>query len=258
MRFHDDAVYLIHAAASSGNTRADFYDDHDDTVHSFEDGILTVDTDYADYRNYKLRLDGPVLTAYLHLPGEGEGAHLELDDDDIADLSERLSRMVNGMRTTAALDTADVDHPWKALMTAMLGQDPASAVATPGKRDLTISLQEVLARTGRSGEWEWKEFGEIGVGILNREFEALAAQSIRIDYPAPDEHQAIFNNRDFSGAILAWFDRQLAPHGWTLLAVAPFDELQSFGLFRSENVREVRTMLKELGIKTKAAPAYGN
>jgi hypothetical protein len=258
--FHDDALYLIGAATSSGKGRADFYDEDDDTVHSFEDGVLTIDTDYADYRSYKLSLDGPVLTACLHLPGEGEGTRLALDDDDVEDLTDRLARMAGSMRAVAARDVAPVAQPWTALMTAMLGQDAATAATcAPGKGDdLATALQDVLARAGRSGEWEWKEFGETGVATLNHECKALADASIRIDYPAADEHQAIFNHRDFSGAILAWFDRQLSPHGWTLLALSPFDELQSFGLFKSGNVRDVRAMLKQLGIKTKAAPAYGN
>jgi len=71
--------------------------------------------------------------------------------------------------------------------------------------------------------------------------------------PGEKDARKVFSSKDFSKAMLQWFGKQLAPHGWTFGAVSPFDEYQAFALVRIDHLDRVRLLLKQQGRKIQSA-----
>jgi len=255
--FHDDAVYLIEAARSSVRQPVTYFDEIDQVVHTFEDGVLEIGTDYTDYRSYYLALDGGELSAVLRIPN-GEGAdEYALDQDDEEDLAQRLAQLARPMRLAERLAQVDVAALWDETMAALFRHDPAhdgrSFDDTLDREDLVGSIHAVLTESGRLASWEWKSFGEEGVAEINALLAQRGHDANMLPYASAQESKRIFRSDDFSAAVLEWFDSRLAPHGWTLAAISPFDEYQPFALFRTESLGEVRALLEQLGIQSEAS-----
>lgn len=255
--YYDDAVYLIDMARSSEKGSATWYDEVDQVVHSCKDGVLEIGTDYTDYRSYFLSLDGGELIAVLRIPDGEHANEYPLDEDDEEDLRQRLARVARPMRLVEQLAHTDVAALWRETTAALFRHDPA--VPAPAaddafdRADLLASVHTVLAQSARLANWEWKSFGEEGVAEVN----ALLAQRGHgedvLPYANAQESKRVFRSDDFSAAVLAWFDSKLAPLGWTLVAISPFDEYQSFALLRTENLDVVRSLLERLGVQSQGA-----
>ncbi|MCD2518426.1 hypothetical protein LQ564_19170 [Massilia sp. G4R7] len=247
--FHDDAVYLIDTARSSAQQPVTCYDEIDRVVHTFEDGVLEIGTDYTDYRSYHLALAGDALRVVLRIPDGERSDEYALDEDDEEDLSQRLARVARPMRLAERLERIDVAALWDETMAALFRHDPVDAAPQDAfaREDLAGAIHAVLAQSSRLAGWEWKTFGEEGVAEVN------ALLGAALPYASAEESRRVFRSDDFSGAVLAWFDRRLAPLGWTLAAISPFDEYQSFALLRRENAGEVRSLFEQLGVQSMAA-----
>lgn len=255
--FHDDAVYLIEAARSEAKQPVSFYDEIDQIVHTYEDDVLEIETNYTDYRSYLLALEGNALSVMLCIPDGERIAEYALDADDEEDLAQRLAQLARPMRLAERLASVDVAALWQETMAALFRHDPANqALAsneTLDRDDLVGSIHTVLAQSARLGRWEWKEFGEGGVAQLNTLLAQHGNEEDLLPYASAQESRQVFHSDDFCGAALAWFDRRLAPHGWTVAAISPFDEYQSFALLRRENLDEVRSLFEQLGVQSQAA-----
>ncbi|MGK5027598.1 hypothetical protein [Janthinobacterium sp. RB2R34] len=217
-----ETSYAAHAAfliglADPAQACTTFYDEDDETVHEWEDGVLSISTDFADYTTYKLTPVAASVPLRFDVLVENENGVADFDDDAQADLSERLARLVGQIRQF---------------------QD---------KRALTDEeLSRLQAMLLPAGEWEWKEWPETGTHAVQ---DACAVHELGLTLVAPSSKQQrdVAASDDFSDGVLAWFRRQLQPQGWTLVAVTPFDELQSFFLVANDNVETVRALLYQQG-----------
>jgi len=247
--FHDDAVYLIEVARSSTKQPVTYYDEIDQVVHTFDDGVLEIGTDYTDYRSYFLARDGDALQVVLRIPNGERSDEYELDADDEADLAQRLAQVARPMRLAERLKQIDVAALWYETMAALFRHDPDHRAPPQAfeRDDLEGALHAVLEQSARLASWEWKTFGEEGVATVN------ALLGAALPFASVQESRRVFRSDDLSAAVLGWFDRRLAPLGWTLAAISPFDEYQSFALLRRENVDEVRSLFEQLGVQSMAA-----
>ena len=247
--FHDDAVYLIEAARSSARQPVTFFDEIDQVVHTFEDGVLEIGTDYTDYRSYYLALDGGELSVVLRIPNGEQSDEYPLDQDDEEDLAQRLAQLARPMRMAERLAHIDVAALWNETMAALFRHDPTHEAPQDAfeRENLEGAIHDVLEQSARLTGWEWKTFGEEGVERVN------ALLGAELPFASAEESRRVFRSDDLSPAVLGWFDRRLAPLGWALVAISPFDEYQSFALLRRENVDEVRSLFEQLGVQSMAA-----
>jgi hypothetical protein len=218
--FAGHAAFLI-SLAEPDQACTTFYDEDDETVHEWEDGVLTISTDFTDYTSYKLTPVAGSSPLQFDVVVENEDGVAELDADAQADLAERLARLVEQARQF---------------------QD---------KRELTGEEQKVLdALLLPAGQWEWKEWPEIGTSELQQ---AIAAQQLDIEITAPsaEQQRRVYASDDFTSGVLEWFREQLHPQGWTLAAVSPFDELQEFFLVRNARLDQARYLLGQQGRRLK-------
>ena len=217
-----DTSYAAHAAfliglADPAQVCTTFYDEDDQTVHEWEDGVLSISTDFTDYTTYKLTPVAASVPPRFEVVVENEDGVADFDDEAQADLAERLARLVAQIRQF---------------------QD---------KRALSDEeLATLQAMLLPAGEWEWKEWPEIGTQAVQ---DASAVHELGLSIIAPNAKQQrdVFAGDDFSASVLAWFRQQLQPQGWTLVAVTPFDELQSFFLVSNDNIETVRALLYQQG-----------
>lgn len=217
-----DTSYAAHAAflialADPAQACTTFYDEDDQTVHEWEDGVLSISTDFTDYTTYKLTPVVASVPLRFEVVVENEDGVADFDDEARADLAERLARLVGQIRQF---------------------QD---------KRALSDEeLATLQAMLLPAGEWEWKEWPGIGTQAVQ---DASAVHELGLSVAAPGSRQQrdVVAGEDFSASVLAWFRQQLQPQGWTLVAVTPFDELQSFFLVSNDNVETVRALLYQQG-----------
>lgn len=255
--FHDDAVYLIETARSVAKEPVTYYDEIDQVVHTWENGVLEIQTDYTDYRSYALVLEGGQLVATLRIPDKRRIDEYALDEDDERDLAQRLAQIARPMRLAERLASIDVAALWQDTMTALFQHDPAyGAPPSPDaldRDDLIGSVHAVLEQSARLAGWEWKAFGDEGVAEVNALLARRDEGEDVLPFASAEESRRIFRADDVGDAVLAWFDSRLAPQGWTLVAISPFDEYQSFALLRTENLAEVRSLLEQLGVQSLTA-----
>lgn len=210
-----DAAFLIGLAQAEA--RAVFFDEDDQTVHEFEDGVLLITTNFSDYTTYKLTPVAASSPTRFDILVENEDGVAEFDDDAETDLAQRLARLVEQARQFQ------------------------------NKRELTTDeLTTLAASLIPAGEWEWKEWPEIGTGELQDASEEYEL-GISIVAPTLDQEPVVYQSDDFMDGVLDWFRQQLNPQCWTLIAVSPFDELQSFFLVRSDQLQMVRELLYQQG-----------
>lgn len=214
--YAEHAAFLI-ALADPAQACTTFYDEDDQTVHEWEDGVLSISTDFTDYTTYKLTPVAASVPLRFDVVVENEDGVADFDDEAQADLAERLARLVGQIRQF---------------------QD---------KRALSDEeLATLQAMLLPAGEWEWKEWPGIGTQAVQ---DASAVHELGLSVAAPGSRQQrdVYAGDDFSSSVLAWFRQQLQPQGWTLVAVTPFDELQSFFLVSNDNVETVRALLYQQG-----------
>lgn len=216
-------------ALAGPDGKATLFDEDDQIVHSLQNGVLTMATNFVDYTTYILTQvgQGPDSTFDVqvtrlddyHRHEKAQTIVCDFDEDDEEDLATRLDSLVDQM------DMADEAQP-----------------PTP---DDTATLKSMMID---AGEWEWTAWSQIGTYDIQA---ALDKHDIAISLKEPTEKEArrVFASDDFSDGLLAWFRTQLNPQGWTLVAVAPFDELQQFALVRSENLETVRALLRKQACK---------
>jgi len=218
--FAGHAAFLI-SLAEPDQACTTFYDEDDETVHEWEDGVLTISTDFTDYTSYQLTPVAGSSPLQFEVVVENEDGVAEFDNDAQEDLAERLARLVRQIRRFQNRRALSADE--LAALDAMLL--PA-------------------------GEWEWKEWPEIGTGELQQ---AIAAHRLDIAITAPTARQQreVYASDDFASGVLGWFRQQLMPHGWTLVAVSPFDELQAFFLVTNERLEAARMLLEQQGRRLK-------
>jgi F0F1-type ATP synthase epsilon subunit len=212
----ENARILMALAGPDG--KATFYDEDDHTVHELDNGVLVIATDFADGTTYTLTLAEGI----LHVQVKRIMATMvdcAIDADEEQDLAERLERLVDQLRSAQA-----------------------SRAAT---QDEAASLASMLVD---AGEWEWKDWPENGTDFIQRALDEMET-GIVLAKPDHKDVRKVFSSRDFSKAMLQWFRKQLAPHGWTFVAVSPFDEYQAFALVREEHLDRVGALLKLQGRK---------
>lgn len=218
--FAEHAAFLI-SLAEPGQACTTFFDEDDQTVHEWEDGVLTISTDFTDYTSYKLTPVAGSSPLQFEVLVENEDGADEFDADAQADLADRLARVVGQIR---------------------LFQN---------RRALSDEETKVLeALLLPAGEWEWKEWAEIGTRELQQ---AIAAQQLGIEIAEPSERQQqrVNASDDFSNGVLDWFRSQLQLQGWTLVAMPPFDELQQFFLVRTSRLDQARYLVEQQGRQLK-------
>lgn len=218
--FAEHAAFLI-SLAEPGQACTTFFDEDDQTVHEWEDGVLTISTDFTDYTSYKLTPVAGSSPLQFEVLVENEDGADEFDADAQADLADRLARVVGQIR---------------------LFQN---------RRALSDEETKVLeALLLPAGEWEWKEWAEIGTRELQQ---AIAAQQLGIEIAEPSERQQqrVNASDDSSNGVLDWFRSQLQPQGWALVAMPPFDELQQFFLVRTARLDQARYLVEQQGRQLK-------
>lgn len=214
--FAEYAAFLI-SLVEPGQARATFFDEDDQTVHEWEDGVLTISTDFTDYTSYTLTPVAGSSPLQFDVLVENEDGVDDFDADAQEDLEDRLARLVGQIR---------LFENRRAL-----------------SEEETKALDALLLP---AGEWEWKEWAEIGTGELQQ---AMAAQQLGIELSMPTarQQQRVNAGDDFSNGVLDWFRAQLLPQGWTLVAMPPFDELQQFFLVKAAQLDQARHLVEQQG-----------
>lgn len=214
--FAAHAAFLI-SLAEPGQACTTFFDEDDQTVHEWEDGVLTISTDFTDYTTYQLTPVAGSAPLQFEVVVENEDGVDEFDADAQDDLADRLARVAGQIRLFQSRRVLS-DEETKVLDALLL---PA-------------------------GEWEWKEWAEIGTGELQQ---AIAAHQLDIELTMPTARQQHRVNAgdDFSNGVLDWFRTQLQPQGWTLVAMPPFDELQQFFLVKAAALDQARYLMEQQG-----------
>jgi hypothetical protein len=225
----ENARFLITLAGPDG--RALFYDEDDHTVHELDNGVLVIASGFADGTTYTLTLAGAGADSTLDVEVErfdnhrlGQEATLvacAVDADDEQDLADRLERLAGQARSAQASRAATEDE--------------------------AASLASMLVD---AGEWEWKDWPENGTDFIQRALDKMET-GIVLARPAVKDIRKVFSGKDFTKAMLQWFRRQLAPHGWTFIAVSPFGEYQAFALVKNEHLERVQALLTRQGRKIK-------
>jgi len=227
----ENARVLMALAGPDG--KATFYDEDDQAVHELDHGVLTIATDFVDYTTYTLTLAGAGPEGTLdvqvsrfdnyRLGHKAKMVACAVDDDDEQDLAERLERLVGQLRIAQASRAATEDE--------------------------AASLASMLVD---AGEWEWTDWQENGSDFIQRALDEMETGIVLVK-PGEKDARKVFSSKDFSKAMLQWFGKQLAPHGWTFGAVSPFDEYQAFALVRIDHLDRVRLLLKQQGRKIQSA-----
>jgi hypothetical protein len=212
----ENARILMALAGPDG--KATFYDEDDHTVHELDNGVLVIATDFADGTTYTLTLAESILHVQVKR-FKATMVDCAIDADDEQDLAERLERLVDQLRIAQA-----------------------SRAAT---QDEAASLASILVD---AGEWAWKDWPENGTDFIQRALDEMET-GIVLAKPDHKDVRKVFSSKNFSKAMLQWFRKQLAPHGWTFVAVSPFDEYQAFALVREEHLDRVGALLKLQGRK---------
>ena len=96
-KYIEDALYLMSFATDDGKPTT-FYDEEDNCVHTIEDGVLRISTDFADYTSYNISKEGDGLTVNVRRRENYKNPTakivvLDLDDDDKEDQIEQLPRL---------------------------------------------------------------------------------------------------------------------------------------------------------------------
>jgi len=227
----ENARILMALAGPDG--KAVFYDEDDQTVHELDNGVLVIATDFSDYTTYTLTLEGTGPESTLdvqvkrfdnyRLGHKATMIDVAIDADDEQDLAGRLERLVDQVRIAQASRAATEDD--------------------------AASLASMLVA---AGEWEWTDWQENGNDFIQRALDEMDSGIVLVK-PGEKDARKVFSSKDFSKAMLQWFGKQLAPHGWTFVAVSPFDEYQAFALVRMEHLERVQALLKLQGRKLKSA-----
>ena len=251
----------------SGESRAPYWDEvlgecHEHpTPHTFE-----ISTDYLDHTQFYLDLQsGSLQLKVMRL--DNYKLHLKakfLEDDiiprDWEDLAQTLRRLVGDFRSFHALQALDLKQAWGELMSALfaepcLGKPPVrmpSLIRNAHK--LGLALQGVLEKSGRLPEFEWRNWFDYGFEEV-RKTAPVRALGLDLQAPTDEERRAVIDDsEDFRAAVLGWYDQRLAPHGLTLIAISPIDELQAFGVVGTRNLEGLRQALANLCIYNRVAP----
>jgi len=218
----ENARVLMALAGPDGT--ALFCDEDDHIVQELDNGVLVIATDFADGTTYTLTLEGADNLLAVQVERRDHQAQVSaapFDVDDEADLAERLERLAGQARSAQA-----------------------SCAAT---QEDAASLAAMLVD---AGAWEWKDWPQNGTDFIQRALDAHDT-GIVLAAPAEKDIRKVFSGRDFTKAMLQWFRKQLAPHGWTFVAVSPFGEFQAFALVRDEHLERVQALLKQQGRKLK-------
>ena len=251
----------------SGESGAPYWDEvlgecHEHpTPHTFE-----VATDYLDHTQFCLDLQsGSLQLKVMRL--DDYKLHLKakfLEDDviprDWEDLAQTLRRLVADFRSFHALQALDLKQAWGELMSALfaepcLGQPPARKPSlTKNAHKLALAVQRVLEKSERLAEFEWRNWSDYGLGEVSKTA-PLRALGLDLHEPTEQEQRAVIDDsEDFRAAVLGWYDQRLAPHGLTLIAISPIDELQAFGVVGTRNLDALRQALATLCIYVRVAP----
>lgn len=210
--FAEHAAFLI-SLADPHKACSTFYDEDDQTLHEWENGVLTIWTNFTDYTTYKLTPVANSAPLQFDVLVENEDGVDEFDADAQDDLADRLARVVGQIRLFQNRRVLSDDE---------------------------VELLDALLLP--AGQWEWKEWAEIGTGELQH---AMATQQLDIELATPTARQQhrVNASDDFSDGVLDWFRTQLQPQGWTLVVVSPFDELQAFFLVRLEQLEQAQALM---------------
>jgi hypothetical protein len=226
----DDARFLM-GLGRPGEKPETYFDEDESITHELGHDVLSISTHFVDYTTYIVTRVGPdpdsTFTVHVErldnyrLHEKAQKITCPIDADEEDDLAEMLARLVEQVKVYQAKQQAT------AAETTLL-----DAMMLP------------------AGEWEWTAWSHNGTpGIQHALDEHKIA--VKLDYPTEKEEQKVFASANFSKSTLEWFRKQLIPHGWTLVAVAPFDEYQAFALIKRDDLDTVRALLKKHGRKIK-------
>lgn len=240
-----------------------YYDETDDTTITFENGSVEISTDFIDYTSYRISFDGDslhVTATRLDDPNRHEKAKViefEMDEDDEADMAERIGRMAAETRKYQKVQNTDVTSIWKSLMKELFPRMNYDESNLPKfeKSKPSESLTDVLTEANLIASFEWKEWAEIGTREVNG-FLILQKHEIEIAMPTEKQQDVVRRSRDFGQSVLNWFHSQMSPFEMTLMALSPMDEYQNFVLLSTTNVKKVQDLLHQLAINGEFAAAY--
>ena len=253
-KYVGDARYLLN---EFGSRKITFYDD-DSLVHTIEDGVIEVSTMYSDYTTYHVGMQADALVVEKKYAERGQTVSGPMSDEDYQELATQLACFASSIRTEKALQGVDMKAMAHSVLDALfsdpaLGARPARAPSLQKNSfQIAHAINGVLKKARRQAEFEWKDWADDGVRAVNR-IGVLKDLGIKLVAPAASErsHAA---GADFSAGILGWFHDQLTPHGMTMIALAPLDEMQKFSLVSIRGFNSLRELLKQLNVRCEAAP----
>ncbi len=253
-KYVDDARYLLN---EFGTEKITFYDD-DSLVHTVEDGVIEVSTMYSDYTTYHVSMQAGALMVGKKYADRGKTVSGPMSDEDYEELATQLACFASRIRTEKALKQTDMQAIGSKVLDMLfsdpsLGPRPARGLTLEtGSYRIAQAINDVLEEAGRQVEFEWKEWRD-EVHAVNR-IGALQALGIALAPPTEQEQRAVAEG-DFTEGILGWFHAGLAPHGVTMIALAPLDELQKFSIVSISNFHALQKTLKQLNVRMAAAKA---
>lgn len=229
--------------------------------YEMENGVLILSVDGLHYPTYYLsNSNGEITVIYKQLDNykkHDKANHItyEMDDDEWDELTCALDELVNELESYKKLKNTNL-KPLIADVLAALFDDPRL-----GKRpteDYINNLSDttiirLLDEKQRVAGWEWKNWGD--QCFLLAELPAMQAVGGFNSMPTDAEITAAFKG-DLCDYTLNWLDKQLAPHGFTVLALGLVNEYQDFCLISVNSVKVLKKSLKKLVIKYQLAKKY--
>ncbi len=249
-----DALYLLN---EFGSQKITFYDD-DSLVHTMEDGEIEVATMYSDYTTYHVRLQAHAPVVEKKYADRGQTVVGPMSDEDYRELAAQLACFASSIRTEKALQGVDMKAMAHSVLDALfsdppLGARPARAPSLQKNSfQIANAINGVLKKARRQAEFEWKEWADDGVRVVNR-IGVLKDRSVQLAAPIPEQRSGA-PGEDFSAGILGWFHDGLAPHGLTMVALAPLDEMQKFSIVNIRGFNSLLELLKKLNVPIETAP----
>ncbi len=256
----NDVLYLLGECPEKGT----YYDEREDLTHHIDHGIIEVSTHYSDYRTYFVSMpNGEVCVRKTELDNyklheRAKVIEGTMDDDDYELLASLVGSIASEMRSIAALVDLDMKEAARKLVDVLfaniaLGPRPErTLVLKRNSSEIAKTVNAMLKKARRQAEFEWKEWPEIGVHLVNR-LAPLKALDVTLTLPDEAMQEQVCNDGDFSEAVLNWFWTQLSPHGLMLIAITPIDELQRFSLVDIASFNDLRDILTQLTLTVRAA-----
>jgi hypothetical protein len=169
----NDALFLLEEFSEK---KATFYDEGESAVHTIDQGVIELATEFADYTSYFVSVQDGDLSVRKETidPKAGGVGQALMDEDDYAEVEKLLDQLAGGVRSQITLKEVDIKAAARSLLDALfshgdLGPKPARAPSlTKNSSEIGQAVNALLRRSRRQAGFEWKEWAEIGVRAVNK------------------------------------------------------------------------------------------